>query len=266
MPLPLTVSLLEFVDRVAVHLPGSWTSAYTRPATGEDQHVVALSLWDTTGHIGHVVNNIHQWHDAYLERADGLRLYVVDRPQIRRPQREFLVAAFAPVGFDPRAFDEVEGPRGIAVSNAPVRAASEISRRLIPRYEHALALVRRHHDELADPLPEPPLRRRHVTMLSAPDGSLTALYDYNEEAQRALIAHGFRRDRATGLCVLPPSHGPTDQALRVAAVADQLQPVGISVTVFSAPPTTSPRPHATPAPAARTAVLASPASGPARRR
>ncbi|WP_172386627.1 hypothetical protein [Streptomyces sp. MNP-20] len=57
-------------------------------------------------------------------------------------------------GLKSHHFHGVDEPNGIKVSNDPLRAAVAVSRRVLPRYQRALAAV--HHNAQAQP--EPPLR------------------------------------------------------------------------------------------------------------
>ncbi|WP_254650153.1 hypothetical protein [Streptomyces sp. GbtcB7] len=147
MPTPRTTFLSVFAASLADRLPGTWTSEYHRHAAYKDQFPAVERLWGL-GHVDHIVSQQVLGHDAVLNGPHGQQLYVADRPRYRR---QFVVAPLEPEGFTPDQVSVVREPNGIAVPDDPVRAAAAVVRRLLPRYQHALAAVRNN----ARPLPSP---------------------------------------------------------------------------------------------------------------
>ncbi|WP_435124640.1 hypothetical protein [Actinacidiphila sp. bgisy144] len=105
---------------------------------------VAERLWDN-GHVDWALYYFTHEEGAVLTGPGDETFVVLTRP--RRP-RQFLVAALAPPGVDHPL--RTDPPRGIAVAGDPIRAASSIERRLLPRYRQAVEAVR-----------TPALRRAH---------------------------------------------------------------------------------------------------------
>ncbi|MEU6312304.1 hypothetical protein [Streptomyces sp. NPDC047014] len=252
------VGLSDFATSLAARLPGSWTSKFHHHARYADQIPRAEQLWDA-GHVSYLVSQYVLMHDAVLHGPTGQRLYVSYRP--RHPD-QFVVAPLSP-DVEPYHFVGVEEPNGIAIPNDPVRAASQIAQRLLPRYEAALDAVRR---SVVDQ-PEPPHRKappqvdRTLTLTWYEDGALGAPYkDVPEEARDTLYAHGFQYLPHQAAFLLPASYGEVDRAVRVQTVALRLASLGIGVNLRHASSTAPlpPRPPAVARPVApRSAAHAS---------
>lgn len=158
--------LSAFAAALASRLPGTWTSHYHQHTANREQFALANQVWDL-GHVHWAVSEFVLGHDAELNGPHGQRLYVIERP-LRLGQ--FLVAPLQP-RIEFHHFDGVDEPNGIALPGDPPRAAAAVTRRLLPRYQHALAAVRRNSApsrrgrtapsrrsavSLADGLPTPP--------------------------------------------------------------------------------------------------------------
>lgn len=124
--------LAAFAEGLATRLPGSWTVIPHEHAAYADQFPLAQRLWDL-GHVQWAFDQFVLSRDAVLTSDTGCELVVVDRP---RRKREFLIAALQPSGSD--VADRVNAPNGIVVNADPVRAASAVANRLLPRYEQAV--------------------------------------------------------------------------------------------------------------------------------
>ncbi|MGW2702383.1 hypothetical protein [Streptomyces sp. NPDC001340] len=124
--------LTAFAEGLAARLPGSWTVVAQEHAAYADQFPLAQRLWDL-GHVHWAFDQFVLFRDAVLTSDTGCELVVVDRP---RHKREFLIAALQPSSSD--VFDRVKAPNGIVVDADPVRAASAVANRLLPRYEQAV--------------------------------------------------------------------------------------------------------------------------------
>lgn len=124
--------LAAFAKGLAARLPGSWTVVAQEHAAYADQFPLAQRVWDL-GHVQWAFDQFALSRDAVLTSDTGCELVVVDRP---RRKREFLIAALQPSGSD--VADRVNAPNGIVVDADPVRAASAVANRLLPRYEQAV--------------------------------------------------------------------------------------------------------------------------------
>ncbi|MFE6364132.1 hypothetical protein ACFVP3_29580 [Streptomyces sp. NPDC057806] len=124
--------LAAFAEGLAARLPGSWTVVAHEHAAYADQFPLAQRVWDL-GHVQWAFDQFMLSRDAVLTSDSGCELVVVDRP---RRKREFLIAALQPSGSD--VADRVDVPNGIVVDADPVRAASAVANRLLPRYERAV--------------------------------------------------------------------------------------------------------------------------------
>lgn len=238
---PPRIGLSAFATDLAARLPGVWTSEYRRHAAYKDQSLTIERLWDI-GHVYYIVGQYVLGHDAVLHGPDDQHLYVADRPL--RPN-QFVVAPLQPDGngVKPHHLVGVEEPNGIAVPNDPVRAAAQVTRRVLPRHQHALHTVRRNVEEQ----PEPPHRKappqvpQVVTLTWYDDGALGAPYgSVPREAHTTLYVHGFQYLPHQAAFLLPASYGEDGRALRIQAVAHQLAAQGIGVNLRHAAPATAP--------------------------
>lgn len=233
-------NLSDFADALAARLPGTWTSEYQRHARYTDQFPRTEQLWDV-GHVNYLVGQYVLRHDAVLHGPDSKRLYITDRPH---HPHQFVVAPLTPDGdrVKPHHFDGVEEPNGIAVSNDPARAAAQVSRRLLPRYDHALAAVSDNEAVEPDPphRPAPPQVAQVLTLTLYGDGALGVPYEsVPPDARMTLYAHGFQYHPRQAAFLLPTAYGETGRALRVHAVVQQLTAKGIGVNLRHSAPTTS---------------------------
>ncbi|MGW1015466.1 hypothetical protein [Streptomyces niveus] len=152
-----------FAAALAVRLPGTWTSHYHQHATYRDQFALGNRVWDL-GHVHWAVTQFVLRHDAELNGSHGQRLYIIERP-LKRGQ--FLVAPVQPRN-QLRHFDDVDEPNGIAVPGDPARAAAAVTRRLLLRYQHALAAVRRNSATARTGQPTPHTHRPPPAAGNAP--------------------------------------------------------------------------------------------------
>lgn len=232
-------NLSDFADALAARLHGTWTSEYQRHPRYTDQFPRTEQLWDI-GHVNYIVGQYVLRHDAVLHGPDSRRLYVTDRP---RYPHQFVVAPLAPDegGVKPHHFDGIEEPTGIAVSKDPARAAAQVSRRLLPRYDHALAAVFDNAVVEPDPphRPAPAQVDQVLTLTLYGDGALGAPYEsVPPEARMPLYAHGFQYHPHQAAFLLPAAYGESGRALRVHAVVQQLTAKGIGVNLRHAAPNT----------------------------
>ncbi|MFD3910054.1 hypothetical protein [Streptomyces sp. NPDC058603] len=159
-------------------------------------------------------------------------------------------------GIKPHHFVGIEEPNGIAVPNDPSRAAAQVTRRVLPRYEQALRTVHRNAVDQPEPphRPAPPQVSHVLTLTYYSDGALGAPYgSVPSNARMTLYAHGFQYHPHQAAFLLPAAYGEDGRALRVHAVARELAAQGIGVnlrhttTAATAPSITTARP-AIPAP------------------
>lgn len=247
--LPPRTDLSTFAMALATHLPGQWTSEYRQHARYEDQFSLQDEIWDV-GQVQWAVSEFVLRHEAELTGPDSQRLYVIDRPL---HTNQFLVAPLTPTeSLEPHHFDRVEEPNGIKVSNDPLRAATAVARRVLPRYQDALIAVRHN----AQVQPEPPLRpsppevAQVLTLTWHADGALGAPYaSVPEQARTTLYSLGFQYHPHEGAFLLPPSYGSACMALRVQSASERLAAQGIGVNLrhyATAPAATRPAPATTP--------------------
>ncbi|MDJ0464689.1 hypothetical protein [Streptomyces sp. H27-C3] len=233
--------LSAFAAGLAERLPGAWTSTYQRHAEYKDQFPTTNQLWDS-GHVGYVVSTYVLAHDAVLHGPENQRLYVSDRPRF---PRQFVVAPLEPDDDDlkPHHFDEVEEPHGIAVANDPARAAADVIRRVLPRYEQALHVLFRYAVDQPEPphRPAPPQVAQVLTLTMYDDGALGAPYQsVPPDARTTLYDAGFNYHPHQAAFLLSAELGESVHALRVQAVAQQLTAKGIGVNLRHCAPRTSP--------------------------
>ncbi|WP_406108388.1 hypothetical protein OG698_37725 [Streptomyces sp. NBC_01003] len=232
--------LSAFAAGLAARLPGTWTSKYQRHAQYADQFPRTDELWDT-GHVDYIVSQYVLTHDAVLHGPADQRLYVTDRP---RYPHQFVVAPLAPDGphIKPHHFAAVEEPNGIAVPKDPARAAAQVTRRVLPRYEQALQAVLDNAAAQPDPphRPGPAQVDQVLTLTLYSDGALGAPYEsVPVDARMTLYAHGFQYHPHQAAFLLPTAYGDSGRARRVHSVVQQLTAKGIGVNLRHSAPTTS---------------------------
>ncbi|QNA72107.1 hypothetical protein C8250_009485 [Streptomyces sp. So13.3] len=250
---PPRTDLSTFANGLAARLPGAWTSDYQRHATYADQFSRTEQLWDL-GHVQHIVSQYVLTHDAVLHGPDGQRLYVVDRPHY---PHQFVVAPLAPDDDEtqPHHFEGVAEPNGIAVPNDPARAAAGVDRRVLPRYEQALQVVRDNAADQPEPphRPAPPQVAQVLTLTLYEDGVLGAPYaSVPEQARMTLYACGFQYHPHQAAILLPATYSENGRTLRLQAVFRLLTAKDIGVNLRHADPNTRPAPPPTSGRAART--------------
>ncbi|MFJ2739659.1 hypothetical protein ACIO3O_08320 [Streptomyces sp. NPDC087440] len=233
MPPPRT-RLATFAAALAARLPGTWTSEYHHHAAYSDQFPLASEIWDA-GHAQWALSTFVVRHDALLHGPDGQSLCVIDRPT---HLDQFLVVPLLPDDdVKPHHFDGVEEPNGIKVANSPARAAATVARRLLPRYQKALATVHDNALLMADPVPRPtpPKVSQVLTLTRYADGALGApSATVPEAARHTLYAHDFNHHE--GAFLLAAEYGDVGQALRLLAVTEHLAQRGIGVNLRVSPP------------------------------
>ncbi|WP_319685204.1 hypothetical protein, partial [Streptomyces ipomoeae] len=250
--MPHPTNLSAFAPALARRLPGTWTS--TQHRYSDDEFPLDHGVWDTGEPSWAVGQRLGQ--HAVLDGPDRQQLYVLDRQ--RRPGR-FLVVPPTPDGFQPHHFRRVDEPGGIAVPGDPARAAADVVRRLLPRYQHALAAVRDNARRLPDPVrrAEPAAVTRTVTFAWYRDGAFGAPYDsVPAEIRMLLYGYGFQYRPHEGAILLPAVHNGVDEGMaRIQAVARRLTEQGFGVNLRPAAPTAStpplPPPTKTPPPRCR---------------
>ncbi|WP_407835914.1 hypothetical protein ACE1OC_04830 [Streptomyces sp. DSM 116496] len=226
--------LAAFADGLAARLPDTWTSTYTRHAAYHDQIATTSTVWDM-GAVGYATSNFVLGHQAVLTRTDGARLLLFDRPRFRH---QFMIGALEPDAHHD-AFHQVDEPNGITIPADPARAAAQVTRRLLPRYEKALRQVRHNTAHPAPRRPEPVLITGAVSMAWHPDGAVGAVTGVRE-ATAVLYGAGFQYHPYHRQFLLPASYGDREQIARVQAVSQQLARIGVGVTMRPARPAPAP--------------------------
>ncbi|MET8013528.1 hypothetical protein ABZU86_16860 [Streptomyces sp. NPDC005271] len=253
----LRADLSAFADALADRLPGQWTTEYVRHASCDEQFASAEALWDV-GHVDYIVSQYVLSHHAVLRDQDGRQLYLADRPLYRH---QFVVAPLEPEGpgIKPHHFSGVEEPNGIAVRAQPARAAAQVTRRLLPRYQRALDTVLHNATIQPEPphRPGPPQVADVVTLTWYEDGALGTPYkDVPEEARTVLYALGFQYHPHQAAFLLPAVYGEDGRALRLQALVHHLAPKGIGVNLrHTTTPTTLTTRQPVPAPTSAAATL-----------
>ncbi|MFE3329019.1 hypothetical protein [Streptomyces sp. NPDC059176] len=244
---PDRADLAAFARALAERLPdGPWTTTYTRHGNYPDQIHTTAALWDA-GAVGYAASNFVLGHQAILARLDGSRLLIFERPF--RPQ-QFMIGALEPEASPDDAFYQVAEPNGIATPDEPVRAAAQVARRLLPRFEAALRQVRHNTTHPVPRRPAPAVIPAKVSMAWYPDGAVGAVTG-QADAVGLLYSYGFQYHPYHQMFLLPASYGDREQIARIQAVSQQLAGIGIGVTVRPAPTASAPaaRPARPPAPA-----------------
>ncbi|MGW4345320.1 hypothetical protein ACWEL8_09610 [Streptomyces sp. NPDC004690] len=137
----------------------------------------------------------------------------------------------------------------------PIRAAAQVTRRVLPRYVEALGAVR----DTARVEPTPPYQAapqeasESLTLVWYPDGALGAPYTSVPSAARpALFSAGFQYDAHQGAFVLPTTYAPEVRAVLVQQAVRRLVANGIGVDFRRAATTVrTPPPARAAAPGAR---------------
>ncbi|MFB6859447.1 hypothetical protein ACFCZQ_07525 [Streptomyces virginiae] len=246
---PARPDLAAYASALATRLPGTWTTAYSRNAAYADQLSTTAAVWDA-GAVGYAASNYVLGHQAVLARPDGARMLLFDRPL--RP-RQFMVAALEPEAHHD-AFHGVAEPGGISVPADPARAATQVARRLLPRYEAALRQVRHNTTHPPPRRPAPPVIAGLVSIAWYPDGVVGAVTGVRD-AISALYGAGFQFHPYQRMFLLPASLGDREQIARIDMAAQHLARIGVGVTVRPAPAAT-PATQPAPLPALPTAVSA----------
>ncbi|CAM5570896.1 hypothetical protein [Streptomyces aurantiogriseus] len=249
MPTPRATFLSAFAAALADRLPGTWTSEYHRHTAYEDQFPSVERLWDA-GHVDYIVSQHVLGHDVVLHGPHGQELYVTDRPLYRH---QFVVAALEPKGFTLHQISPVREPNGIAVPNDPVRATVAVVRRLLPRYQHALAAVRDNARHLHSPVHRtaPHAVTETVMFTWHRDGTFATPYDsVPAEVRNLLYGYGFQYCPRDSALLLPAVLDGVDEGLsRIQSVARRLADHGFGMNVRPdqpVPPTPPPPPATTP--------------------
>ncbi|MER5813805.1 hypothetical protein [Streptomyces californicus] len=240
-----------FASGVAERLPGGWTSTYQRHATYEAQFPTTNQLWDS-GHVRHVGSTYVLPHDAVLHGPDSMRLYVTGRPLY---PHQYVVAPLEPTGngIRPHHLDDVAEPDGITVPGDPIRAAAAVTRRLLPRYTHALLSVLQNVEDQPEPprRPAPSQAAQVLTLAYYDDGAVGAPYEsVPPGARTVLFAHGFQYHPHQEAVLLSAAWGEVAQARRMQAMTQRLIAQGIGVDLRPSRPQTMSPPTALPSPVA----------------
>ncbi|MGW2404058.1 hypothetical protein ACWCXK_05970 [Streptomyces sp. NPDC001739] len=236
MPRTSRPDLPSFASALAQQLPGDWSSDYLSHSTYPDQCPRSGNVWDLAMVHG-AISTYVLGHDAILAGPDDMRLYVIERPL---HDHQMLVAAFAPSGIEDRHLSRVAPPNGIAVHPDPVRAASQVSRRLLPRYRQAAAQAR----QVAAETPASPLAPQRidnqVSVTCHANGALAAT-SCDRNAATVLYLNGFQYDPYEEVFLLQ-GYDPAEQVRRIQETAHQLGARGIGLAVLHAPPSQPPLP------------------------
>lgn len=234
MPTPHD-ELSAFATALAARLPGTWTS--TPPQVDDASCSLIVRVWDV-GHINRAAGYDTMLH-VLLNGPDRQQLCVFKRPVGRGG--EFLVTPMHPTGFKPHHVESVDAPNGIVVPDNPLRAAADVTRRVLPRYEAALDAVR-HHARIQ---PEPPYRRpapepaQTLTLTWYPDGVVGAPFkSVPKDAHDVLYICNFQYRPHEAAFALPASYSRAERANFLHATIRLLTAQGIGVNFRHATPVT----------------------------
>lgn len=168
-------------------------------------------------------------HVVLAHGPSGQQLWIARRP---RHARQFLVAPLKPAEAEPHHFRHAIEPHGISGPDDPIRAAVQVTRRVLPLYTRALTAVR----DAARAEPDPPHRAAArevsdtVTLVWYPDGVVGAPYASVPAAARAvLFAARFQYDPHQAAFVLPLGYSPEARAMMLQQVVQRLTADGIGV-------------------------------------
>ncbi|MFJ9900719.1 hypothetical protein ACIQPR_46085 [Streptomyces sp. NPDC091280] len=245
MPTPHD-ELSAFATALADRLPGTWSSA--SPQVDDDSCSLMRRVWDN-GHILWAAGYTSMLH-ILLDGPDRQQLCVFKRPVGRGG--EFLVTPMTPTGFRVHQVAHVEEPNGIVVPGDPLRAAVDVARRVLPRYQAAMETVRHN----ARVQPEPPHRKpapepaQTLTLVWYPDGVVGAPYkSVPEDAREVLYICSFQYRPNEAAFALPASYSRAERALFLHAVVRLLTARDIGVNFRHAAPPAPQPPGCSPVPA-----------------
>ncbi|WP_198358147.1 hypothetical protein [Streptomyces fildesensis] len=127
---PAHPDLVRFAAQIAARLPGTWAATAHRPDPRPDWEDPFHEVWDDQT-LEWAISE-YRPHRAAVMTAGNDRLLVTTHPQ---RGAEFIVGALAPAGLGKDSVGDANAPRAIVVGADPVRAATDIARRFLPRYE-----------------------------------------------------------------------------------------------------------------------------------
>ncbi|MCZ4122710.1 hypothetical protein [Streptomyces sp. H39-S7] len=129
--------LVRFAAQIAARLPGAWAATAHRPSPGPAWADPFHEVWDDQ--TLEWATSEYRPHRAAVMTRGSDRLLVTTHPQ---RGAEFIVGALAPAGLGEDSVGDANAPRAIVVGADPVRAATDIARRFLPRYDQAVWPVR----------------------------------------------------------------------------------------------------------------------------
>lgn len=121
---------------MATRLAGCWDISTHERAADTDQFPLNERIWGH-GHVSWARSEFVPRTHADLTNDSGSELVVIDRSPRKH---EFLVAALGPRGSELTTI--TKAPNSIAASSDPMRAASRVDERSLPRYEQAVHTAR----------------------------------------------------------------------------------------------------------------------------
>jgi hypothetical protein len=231
----LPTDLSAFANALAERLPGTWTTNHEH-IDNYAHTSLSYRVWDN-GHIDWATDFSRTVDVVLLNGPDSQQLVVFERPVGRG--NEFLVAPMEPTGFKIHQVSGVDEPNGIVVPGDPLRAAADVTRRVLPRYQAALEAVRHN----ADIQPEPPHRKpapepaQNLTLIWYPDGVVGAPYkSVPRDAYDVLYSCSFQYRPHEAAFALPASYSRAERALFLHAAVRLLTAQGIGVNFRHATP------------------------------
>ncbi|MFD4555976.1 hypothetical protein ACFWP5_16925 [Streptomyces sp. NPDC058469] len=231
----LPTDLPAFATALADRLPGTWATSHAH-IDNHDPSCLTNRVWDN-GHVLSATGFDRTVEVVLLNGQDSQQLVVFERPVGRG--NEFLVAPMEPTGFKIHQISGVDEPNGIVVPGDPQRAAADVARRVLPRYQAALEAVRHN----ADIQPEPPHRKpapepaQNLTLIWYPDGVVGAPYkSVPQDAYDVLYSCSFQYRPHEAAFALPASYSRAERALFLHAAVRLLTAQGIGVNFRHATP------------------------------
>ncbi|WP_433549133.1 hypothetical protein ACQPZG_31775 [Streptomyces sp. CA-294286] len=231
---PAITSLIDFSAQLASRLPGAWSVQYHPHAP--DSYPLDNAVWDC-GNIHWLTGNFDLGGHVELNGPGEQCLAVFAHPYAAK----FAVSPIVPA-VTHHHLRYAEAPNGITTATDPARAAATVARRVLPRYQGALAAIRHGaqlHPERPLP-PEPPRVSDAVTFTAQPDGWIGTRSDtLSPEVRDVLYTYGFvdsvrKRELVTLVAVDANGRSGAD---RVQAAAHALGAIGIGVNLrYSAAP------------------------------